>query len=138
MNFYQATAQCRGCLSSTFVLVGQAGQLRCAVQQHGQGDRFCLVWLSIEPTFGYWPAQMTHPRILVKKSMQIFTLRITGVAKSSKIAIDFTSRNYALQAGFKSILFPLKLAVETGIHLFGTSFENRRLGKSTEVVFVLI
>ena len=34
---------------------------------------------------------MTHPRILVKKSMQIFTLRITGGAKSSKIAVDFTS-----------------------------------------------
>ena len=34
---------------------------------------------------------MTHPRILVKKSMQIFTLRITGVAKSSKIAVDFKS-----------------------------------------------
>ena len=47
------------------------------------------------------------------------------------------TRNYVLQAGSKSILFPLKLAVKTGIHFFGTSFENIRLSKSKEMVFVL-
>ena len=51
---------------------------------------FCLVWLSIELTFGYVPAQMAHPRISVKQTIQLYNSRVTEVAKSSKIAVDFT------------------------------------------------